>query len=206
MGEHTGIEWTDATWNPIGGCSIASPGCTNCYAQRLAGTRLQHLPLYAGTTTDSKAGPVFNGHMTVADDDAAVWTWPLRWRGSKTPRRGAGARSMIFVGDMSDLFHRNRPRHVIDRVFAVMAMAGRHDFQVLTKRPDVIRRSKHLATGLGLRRVGTVVPCGKRFRPAIYGTPLTRCARSGSHATTVLSARARTNKLTARNGSSLSGH
>lgn len=132
------IEWTDATWNPIGGCSIASPGCIHCYAQALAGTRLAQHPLYAGTTSPSKTGPVFNGTMTVAPDDAAVWTWPLRWRGSKTPWRGPGARSMIFVGDMSDLFHANRPRAVIDKVFAVMALAQQHDFQVLTKRPDIM--------------------------------------------------------------------
>ena len=91
-----------------------------------------------GTTSPSKTGPVFNGHLTVVDKDAAVWTWPLRWRGSNTPRRGVGARSMIFVGDMSDLFHKDRPLWVIDRVFAAMALAWMHDFLVLTKRPDVM--------------------------------------------------------------------
>lgn len=138
MGDHTNIEWTDATWNPVGGCSIKSPGCAHCYAQRMAGTRLARHPLYAGTTSPSKAGPVFNGRLTVAPDDAPVWTWPLRWRGAKVPRRGAGARSLIFVGDMSDLFHADRPRQVIDRVFAVIALARQHDFQVLTKRADVM--------------------------------------------------------------------
>src|SRR6185436_21098034 len=64
MGYPTGIEWTDATWNPIGGCSIASPGCINCYAQELAGTRLAHLPLYAGTTDLVKGKHVFNGKLT----------------------------------------------------------------------------------------------------------------------------------------------
>lgn len=140
MGHPTGITWTDATWNPIGGCSIESPGCNNCYAQRLAGTRLAKLPLYAGTTDIVKGRPVFNGRLTVAPDDADVWTWPLRWRGSKTPRRGPGARSLIFVGDMADLFHERRPVADIDRVFAIMALGWRHDFHVLTKRPDVMER------------------------------------------------------------------
>ena len=58
MAESTHIEWTDATWNPVTGCDIVSPGCTNCYAMRLAGTRLAHLPSRTGLTRDSKAGPV----------------------------------------------------------------------------------------------------------------------------------------------------
>lgn len=139
MAHPTPIEWCDASWNPIGGCSIHSPGCTNCYAQALAGTRLAHLPLYAGTTSPSKAGPVFNGHLTAAPDDHDVWTWPLRWRGAKSPRRGAGARSVIFVGDMADLFHKGRPEAVIDRVFAVIALCPKYDFQILTKRADRMR-------------------------------------------------------------------
>ena len=139
MGATTNIEWTDATYNPIGGCSIASPGCTNCYAQSLAGTRLAEHPLYKGTTSPSKAGPVFNGHLTVAPDDHPVWTWPMKWKGAKHPRRGPDARSLIFVGDMSDLFHEDRPDEVIDRVFAVMALCPQHDFQVLTKRAERMR-------------------------------------------------------------------
>jgi len=147
MGANSKIEWCDATWNPIGGCSIASPGCTNCYAQGLAGTRLKDHPLYKGTTTESKAGPVFNGHLTAAPNDHPVWTWPMRWRGSKTPRRGPGARSLIFVGDMSDLFHEDRPDEVIDRVFAVMALCPQHDFQVLTKRAERMREYLTANTG-----------------------------------------------------------
>ena len=139
MGYPTPIEWTDATWNPVGGCSPTSPGCTNCYAQRLAGTRLKHHPLYAGTTTPSKAGPVFNGTMTEAPDGADGWTWPLRWRGGNHPKLGAGRPSLIFVGDMADLFHMNRPRHVIAQVVAVAAVAQQHIFQFLTKRADVQR-------------------------------------------------------------------
>jgi protein gp37 len=138
MGAITAIEWTDATWNPVGGCSIKSPGCTNCYAQGLAGRRLKHLPLYAGTTTPSNAGPVFNGHLTRAADDADVWSWPVRWRGAKNPRLGPGKPSMIFVGDMADLFHEDRPRADIDRAVAAIIYSP-HIGQFLTKRPAVMR-------------------------------------------------------------------
>lgn len=131
------IEWTDATWNPVGGCSIASPGCNRCYAQQLAGTRLRHLPLYAGTTTQQKGVPIFNGTMTAAADDHAVWSWPVRWRGAKAPRLGADQPSLIFVGDMADVFHANRPRGVIARVVASIIQSP-HIGQFLTKRPDVM--------------------------------------------------------------------
>jgi protein gp37 len=135
MGYPTPIEWTDATWNPIGGCSIKSPGCGPCYAQQLAGTRLKNHPLYAGTTTVVKGKPVFNGMMTAADDDHPVWTWPLRWRGAKHPVMGAGKPSLIFVGDMSDLFHENRDELDIGQVVAV-GMCSHHVMQMLTKRAD----------------------------------------------------------------------
>ncbi len=139
MGAKTNIEWTDSTWNPIGGCSVHSPGCTHCYAQRLCGTRLKYLPLYVGTTTESKAGPVFNGKLTAAAKDAEVWSWPCRWRGSKAPKLGARRPSLIFVGDLSDLFHQDRPLDVIDRVVAGIVYS-RHIGQLLTKRTDVMRR------------------------------------------------------------------
>jgi protein gp37 len=138
MAYPTPIEWTDATWNPIGGCSIKSAGCINCYAQLLAGTRLAKHSLYAGTTDIVKGKPVFNGTLTQAADDADVWRWPLTWRGAKAPLLGPGQPSCIFVGDMSDLFHEHRAWHVINRVFGVMAACHQYIFQVLTKRPDVM--------------------------------------------------------------------
>ena len=142
MGYPTDIEWTDATWNPIGGCSIRSPGCINCYAQLIAGTRLKWHPLYAGVTDTVKGKPVFNGKMTVAADEHEVWRWPLKWRGAKLPRMGAGAPSLIFVGDMADLFHEGRDGAHIDRVIGIAGACddvGRsHIFQLLTKRPDVM--------------------------------------------------------------------
>jgi protein gp37 len=137
MADKTAIEWTDATWNPIGGCSIKSPGCAPCYAQSLAGTRLKNHPLYAGTTDNVKGKHVFNGHLTVAPDDHPVWAWPERWRGAKNPKLGPGKPSLIFVGDMSDLFHENRPRKHIDRTVDCICRSN-HIGQLLTKRPNVM--------------------------------------------------------------------
>lgn len=133
MADGTPIEWTDATWNPVTGCSVLSAGCTNCYAMRLAGTRLQHHPSRAGLTTPSriKSGtglgkPVWNGQVRFNEQ----WlTEPLRW---KRPRR-------IFVVAHGDLFHDAVPDAWIDQVFAVMALAPQHQFQVLTKRAARMR-------------------------------------------------------------------
>ncbi len=120
------IEWTDATWNPIVGCSVVSAGCTNCYAQRMAGTRLKHTRRYKGLTDESKAGPVWNGQVKLI---GKTLTQPLHWR---KPRR-------IFVNSMGDLFHESVPDEWIDRVFAVMALAPQHTFMILTKRAERMR-------------------------------------------------------------------
>ena len=126
MAETSSIEWTDATWNPITGCSVVSPGCTNCYAMKLAGTRLRSLPSRMGLTVETKAGPVWNGRVRMNEE----WlTQPLRWR---RPRK-------IFVCAHGDLFAENVPDEWIDRVFAVMALAPQHTFQVLTKRAARMR-------------------------------------------------------------------
>ncbi|MCM2441157.1 phage Gp37/Gp68 family protein [Agrobacterium vitis] len=126
MADNTKIEWTDATWNPITGCSIVSPGCTNCYAMKLAGTRLQHHPSRARLTKDSKAGPVWTGEVRFNEQ----WlTEPLKW---KRPR-------MIFVCAHGDLFAEGVPDEWIDKIFAIMALAPHHTFQVLTKRPERMR-------------------------------------------------------------------
>ncbi len=123
MAERTEIEWTDATWNPITGCSVTSPGCRHCYAMRLAGGRLKNHPSRRGLTEPTAAGPVWNGRVRFNEQ----WlTAPLRWR---KPRR-------IFVCAHGDLFHPAVPDEWIDRVYAVMALAPRHAFQVLTKRPE----------------------------------------------------------------------
>lgn len=126
MADGTGIEWTDATWNPITGCSLASPGCTNCYAMRLAGTRLQHHWSRRGLTKPGKAGPVWTGEVRYNEE----WLdQPLRWQ---RPRR-------IFVCAHGDLFHEGVHRNWLDLIFAVMACAPQHQFQVLTKRAHLMR-------------------------------------------------------------------
>lgn len=126
MADKTHIEWTDATWNPITGCSVVSPGCTNCYAMRLAGTRLKHHESRAGLTTDTRAGPVWTGEVRFNEQ----WLdQPLRW---KKPR-------MIFVCAHGDLFHKSVPDAWIDKVFAVMALAPQHTFQIPTKRSARMR-------------------------------------------------------------------
>jgi len=126
MADNTPIEWTDATWNPITGCSVHSAGCKNCYAMLLAGTRLSSHSSRVGLTVDTKAGPVWTGEVRFNEQ----WlTEPLRWR---RPRR-------IFVVAHGDLFHEAVPDEWIDRVFAVMALCPHHQFQVLTKRAERMR-------------------------------------------------------------------
>ncbi|RDV06392.1 phage Gp37/Gp68 family protein [Sphingorhabdus pulchriflava] len=148
MADHTKIEWTEATWNPITGCSVYSAGCTNCYAMKLAGTRLRHHPSRAGLTIDTKAGPVWNGQVRFNED----WlTQPLQW---KRPR-------MIFVCAHADLFHEAVPDEWIDRIFAVMALCPQHTFQVLTKRSDRMRAYMHGFTCDGARRFNVADAAGR---------------------------------------------
>ncbi|MGE0845530.1 MAG: phage Gp37/Gp68 family protein [Flavobacteriaceae bacterium] len=126
MAETSTIEWTDATWNPVTGCSVVSPGCTNCYAMRLAGKRMKHHESRAGLTIPTKAGPVWNGQVRLNEQ----WLdQPLRWK----------RRRMIFVCAHGDLFHEAVPDEWIDRIFAVMALCPQHTFQVLTKRSARMR-------------------------------------------------------------------
>jgi protein gp37 len=121
------IEWTDATWNPVSGCLMISPGCTNCYAMRMAG-RLQAMqhPSYKGVTRKSGKKQVWTGRIHTNDGALEV---PLRWR---QPRR-------VFVNSMSDLFQDGVPADFIKKVWDVMERAHWHSFQVLTKRPDNMR-------------------------------------------------------------------
>jgi len=126
MADGTKIEWTDATWNPITGCSVVSPGCTNCYAMKLAGTRLRNHPSRAGLTQDTKAGPVWTGEVRFNEKTLLE---PLKW---SRPR-------MIFVVAHGDLFAEQVPDEWIDQIFAVMALCPQHVFQILTKRPERMR-------------------------------------------------------------------
>jgi protein gp37 len=122
MADHSTIEWTEATWNPVTGCTKISPGCKFCYADRFS-KRLQAMrqPRYC------------NGFSLTVHDD--VVELPLRWR---NPR-------VVFVNSMSDLFHRDVPTDFIQRCFEVMVAASRHTFQVLTKRSS---RAAELASRL----------------------------------------------------------
>lgn len=121
MADGTKIEWTDATWNPLTGCSIRSPGCITCYAMTLAGTRLKNHPSRMGLTQDTKAGPVWTGEIRFNEQWLAQ---PLFWR---RPR-------MVFVCAHSDLFHEKVSDGWLDQILAVMALAPQHTYQVLTKR------------------------------------------------------------------------
>ena len=127
MAEASKIEWTDATWNPITGCTLVSDGCKNCYAANLAATRLKDHPSRKGLARLNADGIAkFTGEVRFNED----WLdQPLRWR---RPR-------MIFVCAHGDLFHESVPDEWIDQVFAIMALAPDHTFQVLTKRPERMR-------------------------------------------------------------------
>jgi protein gp37 len=119
----TSIEWTDATWNPVAGCSIVTAGCTNCYAMRMA-ARLDAMGVdkYRGLTRRSGRRAVWTGRINL--DESALHA-PEKW---SKPRR-------VFVNSMSDLFHPDVPVSFIRRVWSVMGATPRHTYQILTKRP-----------------------------------------------------------------------
>ncbi len=119
----TGIEYATDTWNPITGCQRASVGCTNCWAERLAATRLKDHPRYRGVAEMTDSGPRWTGEVRLHPE---LLEQPLRWR---KPRR-------IFVCSMSDLFHPAVPATYIAAVFGVMAARPQHTFLILTKRPE----------------------------------------------------------------------
>lgn len=131
MSEQSNIEWTDASWNVVTGCTRVSEGCRHCYAERLTATRLRENPRYAGLAVLNGDGDArWTSEVRCHDDLLDV---PLRWR---NPRR-------VFVCSMSDLFHPDVPFEFIDKVFAVMALCPQHTFQVLTKRPERMAEYHH---------------------------------------------------------------
>lgn len=149
----TKIEWTDETWNPTRGCSMAPGselgGCLNCYAARNQLRRPQQ------TASSGKpfailrdAGPRWSGEVELIESKLLE---PLHW---KKPRR-------VFVNSMSDLFHENLPDAAIDRVFAVMALCPQHTFQVLTKRAERMRRyftEDELGRAIAIKAEATRIP------------------------------------------------
>jgi len=121
MGDKSAIEWTDATWNPVAGCNPISAGCDHCYALELHNRR--HQAWKDGwSAAPAQYHQPFEGGVQLLPERLGL---PLRWR---TPRR-------IFVNSMSDLFHVDVPDSFVRRVFGVISLAGRHTFQILTKRP-----------------------------------------------------------------------
>jgi len=124
MSDHSAIEWTNATWNPVRGCTKVSPGCKHCYAETFA-ERFRGVP-----------GHPFEQGFDLRLVPSAL-ALPLSWR------RGR----LVFVNSMSDLFHDDVPDEYIVRVFAVMREARQHQFQVLTKRAE---RMVALASRVGV--------------------------------------------------------
>jgi len=155
VGEHSAIEWTDATWNPVTGCSKVSPGCAHCYAETLSLRWKRSLVPWT---------PANATQNVILHEDRL--NLPLRWR---TSRR-------IFVNSMSDLFHELVPDEFIGRVFTTMSQAPRHIFQVLTKRPDRMQSwiTEHYPDSLPNVWIGTSVE-NQRWAtdriPSLLATP-----------------------------------
>jgi protein gp37 len=135
----TQIEWTDSTWNPVAGCSIITAGCTHCYAMEMA-KRLEAMGIekYAGLTRKTGKRTVWNG---VVREDREALSIPYGW---KKPRK-------IFVNSMSDLFHEGVSDEFILGVWKVMRETPRHNYQILTKRPERM-------AALVASRMGDILP------------------------------------------------
>lgn len=179
----TKIEWANKVWNPLRGCSRVSPGCENCYAERIAArfswpavfipdNHFSHelnepAGPFHGTATMTQAGPRWTGNVFFIEDKLYD---PLRWR----------APARIFVNSMSDLFHEKVEDHWIDKIFAIMAIAKKHTFQILTKRPERMRDYMFSSGGLRSRVIESLIkkptwlgyPRGRSFPSNIPHWPL----------------------------------
>lgn len=165
MPDRTKIEWSDATWNPIAGCTRVSEGCRHCYAERQAA---RGLPSFKGLAhfvgrPDGIKEARWTGAVTVREH---LIDLPLRW---KKPRK-------IFVNSLSDLFHDAVPDEVIDRIFAVMALCPQHTFQVLTKRPERMRDYLSTRAGDWVLRWPDAIPVAKWYVSKAEGM-----SRLGAH-------------------------
>lgn len=143
MADRSDIEWTEATWNPVTGCTKISPGCAHCYAETFA-ERFRGVP----------------GHPYEQGFDLKLWPdrldLPSRWKRSR----------LVFVNSMSDLFHPGVPDWFIHSVFDTMRRAGHHTYQVLTKRPDRVSEMSDDLTWLPNVWFGTSVE-NQRFTSRI---------------------------------------
>lgn len=123
------IEWTEATWNPVSGCTVLSPGCTNCYAMRMA-ARLEAMgqEKYTGLTRKTGGRYKWNGKVKL---DHASLEIPKKWKNGK----------LIFVNSMSDLFQDNVPISFVEKVFDTIRETPHHTYQALTKRADLLKKA-----------------------------------------------------------------
>jgi protein gp37 len=153
--------WWDVTWNATGGCTPESPGCTNCYAAQIAGTKTWPYAgsagVHDGVTVVKDRRRIFNGKITAAPPGHPLWTWPLRCSGARRPKLGPGRPSLIFVGDMSDVFHEGRPDAIIERVCGTIATSD-HIGLLLTK------RARRMADYLTAQSLATV----RRWQPKMW--------------------------------------
>ncbi len=162
MSQNSSIEWTDATWNPVRGCTKISPGCKHCYAET-----------FAGRFRGVKGHPYEQGFdLRLVPEKLAE---PLRWRKSK----------MIFVNSMSDLFHDEVPDNYIVAVAQVMATAKWHTYQVLTKRSERLR--KLLNTKLRFAAEQRHIWWGVSVEDKKYGLPRMEDLRNADAAVRFLS-------------------
>jgi protein gp37 len=153
MSDGSTIEWTDATWNPVTGCTKITRGCDNCYAER-----------FSERWRGIAGHPFANGFdLTLRPERLEQ---PLKWKRAR----------MIFVNSMSDLFHKDVPKAFIDRVFDTMEAADWHKFQVLTKRSSLMRR--YLRDRYGAERGPAHIWCGVSVEDAKAAARITHLRQS----------------------------
>lgn len=153
MSDGSTIEWTDATWNPVTGCTKITRGCDNCYAER-----------FSERWRGIEGHPFFSGFdLTLRPERLEQ---PLKWKRAR----------MIFVNSMSDLFHKDVPKAFIDQVFETMEAATWHKFQVLTKRSSLMRR--YLRDRYGAERGPTHIWCGVSVEDANAAARITHLRQS----------------------------
>ena len=125
--------WWDIGWNPFRGCAYVSVGCRNCFVPSWLASHTHREDMHRGVITRVNGRAVFNGKLTALPDGHKLWTWPLHWRGAEHPKLGPGKPSLIWIGDMSDVFSEDRPKEIIGRALATVVISE-HIGLVLTKR------------------------------------------------------------------------